>query len=103
MAWSMGVGSGFGLFYIVSAIKKKLDYTVFDYRHALLILQSFVFGILGQVELFWIKIVVFVPFLGLLTWALTLGEMVHKNDFITLCVKFSERLPWKKRRKPLLN
>jgi len=88
MAWAMACGAFFSFWYMGFSIKKNLKFVFFSVNHYSLLIQGIIICFVGELNILWLKSLVFVPLMFLLLWNIISSKFVTKEDFVLAKDKF---------------
>jgi len=98
MAWGMSFGAMISYIYMILIVQKRLLFKFFTRDHWLVLIQSFFVGWAGLVDVLWVKVVIFFPFVALLVWSFFISKLLTKEEvryasqkFFSLAKRYAKR------------
>lgn len=95
VSWAMAVGSMLCLAFMIYWIKKKMMFSFFNVDHVAILFQGFFIAWLCTVDILWLKLAAFVPFVALLLWSLFISGFLSKKDIESVLTKLKNLFPKK--------
>ncbi len=82
MSLSMAIGSVVALIYVGYVTNEKLKFMFFNIDHVLVLLQFLFIGVLGVLDNLIMKGAMFIPFMILLFWGISVSKFLTKHDLL---------------------
>lgn len=87
MSYAMLGGAGLGYIYLVYLLQKKLDFTFMSWPHVLLLVQALVISSMGDLEIFYLKLITYVIFVILYFTSLIIAKFTTVKELRNLVSK----------------
>jgi len=87
MSYAMLGGACLGFTYLVHLLQNKLSFKFMGRAHALLLAQAIVISSMGYLQNIYLKLIVYIVFVALYVWSLTLVKFITFKELKNMILK----------------